>query len=518
MNKIISYTLLVRTVGIVLFGIIIWNLIWVINVFNPRAPLLSSIFIIGFGMTCFSYIISIMTNWGYKIPTARHLLDGQEPEVAVLIPTYGEPVDMVIRTIESVIDQDWPHDKLVIAVGDDGRNEDLNNAIIKLSSSTPVKIIYHTPYPKGHLLRMGEAKAGNLNSLLRFILKEFPDIEFIETRDADDLVGSKLFLKYCLGQLIDDRSISFVQTIKECQTSNGDPFSNMESVFYRQVMFSRHSSNAVFPCGSGLVWRLRELRRIGGFPHWNLVEDLQSGYEILLLGGKGCYLPIVGAVGQIAPEDIPNFYKQRGTWALDTLRLFFWKNPLFTNKLTVGQKLHFLELEYSYILSFAVFIYVIIISISLFFNIAPLVASKESYLSHTLTLIIAIEIFNYVRIRGISYKYLWRSRRIWIGLSPVFAISTIKALLFGPYKKPAYKVTRKSHMHSWYWQETITQYLIIIVLSSGIIYRMTKGNIDSIFGYESIAWALFFIYGYSQVVKNSWFMIFKSKLSIVPKI
>ncbi len=502
------YTFFVRTVGLVLLGVILWNLTWVIDVFNPNAPVLSTLFIVGFSMTCLSYVISVMTNWGHKIPNLQQIPKGEEPEVAVLIPTYGEPVDMVIKTIKSIIDQDWPHDKLIIAVGDDGKNIDLEVAILELSRLCSAKIIYHNPHPKGHPLRLGEAKAGNLNSILYFILRKYPKIQFIETRDADDLVGTKNFLRYCLGPLLNDRSISFVQTIKECQTSNGDPFSNMESVFYRQVMFSRHSSNAVFPCGSGLVWRLSELRKIGGFPHWNLVEDLQSGYEILLLGGKGCYLPIVGAVGQIAPEDIPNFYKQRGTWALDTLRLFFWKNPIFAKQLTLGQKLHFLELEYSYILSFAVFFYVIIIAYSLFLNVAPIITSQASYLIHTLALIVTIELFNYVRIRGISYRYLWRSRRIWIGLSPVFAISTVKALLFGPNNKPTYKVTRKLHMHSWYWQETIVQYLIVILLSFGIIYRLVFGDVSSILGYESIAWALFFIYGFSQVVKNSWFRIF----------
>jgi hypothetical protein len=34
---------------------------------------------------------------------------------------------------------------------------------------------------------------------------------------------------------------------------------------------------------------------------------------------------IVGAVAQHAPEDVPNFYKQRGTWAIDTVRLILWR-------------------------------------------------------------------------------------------------------------------------------------------------------------------------------------------------
>jgi hypothetical protein len=38
---------------------------------------------------------------------------------------------------------------------------------------------------------------------------------------------------------------------------------------------------------------------------------LQSGLEALRRGWRGIYLPILGAVGQHAPDDVPNYYKQR---------------------------------------------------------------------------------------------------------------------------------------------------------------------------------------------------------------
>src|SRR5690606_579112 len=111
--------------------------------------------------------------------------------------------------------------------------------------------------------------------------------------------------------------LAFVQTIKEVNTPKGDPFGNKESLFYRSLMLSKNSAKAVFPCGSGLLWRRKALDDIGGFPSWNIVEDFQSGIEALRRGWESEYIPIVGAVGQVAPEDIPNLYKQRGTWALD---------------------------------------------------------------------------------------------------------------------------------------------------------------------------------------------------------
>src|SRR5665811_139177 len=52
-----------------------------------------------------------------------------------------------------------------------------------------------------------------------------------------------------------------------------------------------------------------------------------------------------------APTDLRMVYKQRGTWAVDTLRIFFWQQPLLNLKLTIRQRLHYFEMGYSYLVS-----------------------------------------------------------------------------------------------------------------------------------------------------------------------
>ncbi|MEZ4532022.1 MAG: hypothetical protein R2855_13520 [Thermomicrobiales bacterium] len=37
----------------------------------------------------------------------------------VLVPTLGEPLSMVLRTVESIFAQDWPANRLVVIVSDD---------------------------------------------------------------------------------------------------------------------------------------------------------------------------------------------------------------------------------------------------------------------------------------------------------------------------------------------------------------------------------------------------------------
>ena len=256
---------------------------------------------------------------------------------------------MMLRTITSVLEQDWPRERMVIVVSDDGHDPELARAVARWP------VLYHSPPPRSAPGRDGAAKAGNLNSALGCSSQQHPELRYIETRDCDDELGSNHFLRQAVGQLEHDQRLAYVQTIKETQVSAGDPFNNREAMFYRGQMLSRNAANATFPCGSGLVWRRLALEDIGLFPTWNLVEDLQSGVEALRRGWHSCYLPIVGAMGQHSPEDVPNVYKQRGTWAIDTVRLMIWGD---LSGLNLRQRAQFYELLCYYLHAFTVLVYV----------------------------------------------------------------------------------------------------------------------------------------------------------------
>ena len=312
------------------------------------------------------------------------MLTGDDvPTVGVLIPTYGEPVAMVLRTVLSVLEEDYPSDRRIIVVSDD---------------------------------------AGN--PALKFVMSRFPDVAHIETRDADDEVGSLTFLRQAVGLLAADKSLAYVQTVKEAQVSAGDPFCNLDAQFYRSQMLSRNAANAVFPCGSGLVWRRRALNQIGDFPTWNLVEDLQSGVEALRRGWRACYLTIVGAVAQQTPEDVANVVKQRGTWAIDTVRLM-----------------------------------VCLAEIRLLILNKPFADRRARQRK--------------------PIRAAWRVKLIWIGLAPVYAVATAKAILGGPRRKPIYKVTRKTRECRWYWKETLPHAVLAIMPFAGLVIGIATGRVPS---------------------------------------
>ncbi len=494
-----------RTIGILTLLSATWYLGWLLTVLNYHNFYISIPFAIGCILLGINILCSVINNWKLVNPIEIYAGMGRETNVAIIIPTLGEPIEMIARTVQSVLDQNWPKEKIVIIISDDSHRVDLKKKVEKLQLDTQASIIYNEPPLKNSILRKGEGKAGNLNSALDFVRQKYPRIKFIETRDADDLVGDKNFLRYCVGILTNDASVDFVQTIKEGIVSEGDPFGNQEPIFYRRTMLSKYAVNAAYPCGSGLVWSKEALEKIEGFSHWNLVEDLHTGYKIFQKGGKGVYLPIVGALGQISPEDIPNFYKQRGTWAVDSLRIFFWQNPLFAKGLSLEQKIQFLEVGTFYLLGPVMLVFIATILISLLFNIYPTTVDQMSYALHFWPYFALMELFLVVKGEGLTFESLWRSRQTWMGLAPVFTKAAILALIYGPNKKPSYKVTRKIHLHKWYWKQTLPQTLILIALTLSIFIQvMSKHNLTKI-DFGSIFWACFFGVALLQTIQNGWF-------------
>jgi cellulose synthase (UDP-forming) len=469
----------VRAAGLLLLATTLLYLPWMLTSLNDSAPWLAwpfaaaNVFSLAYGL------LSVFNAWTRQVPERRPVRAGAEPRVAVIIPTCGENVAMILRTVVSVLGQDWPADRMTVVVSDDGHDPELEDALASLP------VIYHSPPPLHAPGRDGAAKAGNLNSALAMVDARFPDIRYVETRDADDELGSNGFLRQVIGQLEADRRLAFVQTIKEAQVSAGDPFNNRESMFYRGQMLARNAANAVFPCGSGLVWCRAALREIGEFPTWNLVEDLQSGVEALRRGWRGMYLPIVGAVGQHSPEDVPNVYKQRGTWAIDTVRLMIWGD---LRGLRLRQRAHFAEMLVFYLNSFAVLIYLPSILCSLL-GWTPLDATGTGYVGHMVPLVLATELWLLVvnhpfydrrRRQRRPIRALWRVRIMWTGMAPIYMKASLQAIGGGPNRKPVYKVTRKEDDLRWHWRHTLPQTSLVLLVVFVLAYAVGHGTLPSL--------------------------------------
>jgi cellulose synthase (UDP-forming) len=492
----------IRAAGLAFVIAAWWYVPWLVANVSSNAAWIALPFAAANLLIAAAMLLAVVNNWHRRVPVRQLVARGEEPRVAVIIPTCHEPPAMVDRTARSVLKQDWPRHRFVLVISDDGHSP----AVAELTRRLRLRyqgaiVLYHEPPLRGAPERRGEAKAGNLNSALERLDREVGRVALVETRDADDEVGDPLFLRECVGQLLADERIAFVQTIKEVRSSEGDPFNNNEVDFYRGTMHAKHAANAVFSCGSGVVWRRDALDDIGAFPSWNLVEDLQSGVEALRRGWRSAYVPIVGALAQYAPEDVPNVYKQRGTWALDTVRLMLWGK---LRGLSVRQRMHFWETALSYLQSFAWPVFIVASTAWFVGGVSPVESDPLVHALRFLPYGAAIELVLAALIYPHPYRTLWRARQVRVGLLPVFIKASLKALLGGPRRKPVYKVTRKFGRYAWYWRETVTQVAFLAVVLGSVathVVRSPLNGSDVVSAYWSILVVLFL----ATFVRRSWF-------------
>ena len=133
-KKVRISTIVVRITGAAYFLALIWNFQWVITNLNGDSffsLLISITFLFAMVLVTISGLMLVINHWRFSMIKPNLLTIKSKPEVAVLIPTCGEPVDIVLNTLRSVTSQNWPKDKRVVVISDDGYNDNLEAAIEK---------------------------------------------------------------------------------------------------------------------------------------------------------------------------------------------------------------------------------------------------------------------------------------------------------------------------------------------------------------------------------------------------
>jgi cellulose synthase (UDP-forming) len=189
-----------------------------------------------------------------------------------------------------------------------------------------------------------------------------------------------------------------------------------------------------------VVYRRQALEEMDGFATWNLVEDFTTCYELLSRGWRSVYYPY-GLSRGLAPTTLPGVYRQRFQWCLDTMRLFFWDNPLWKRGLTWPQKRHFLIIMLSYLASGLAF--------PIFYAIPLLVYLRGYSFLEGFELPYGALRLAYLAASILMFYYLFFKKeplkqfKMLCSLFPVHALAIAAALLSPPGRKPRYRVNNQ---------------------------------------------------------------------------
>ncbi|TMC50223.1 MAG: glycosyltransferase [Chloroflexi bacterium] len=289
-----------------------------------------------------SYVFEILDVVGQRRDRRRPLPQVDElPWVALQVPTYSEPIEVVRPTLESLAGIDYP--RLLVQVVD---NNTRDPAIWQ-----PLEELCRRLGPRFSFLHLDPwpgYKAGALNEATRRLPRE---IEVIGVVDADYVVDPR-FLSRTVP-FFADPAVAFVQSAQHYRDWEDDPY--LRGLFYSYRYFfdvslpARAHRNAIIFCGTMGLIRRSALEEIGGWDETCITEDAEASLRMLGSGRNhlGVYDPRPWGAG-LMPLSFDGLKKQRFRWALGGIQILrqHWRElvPFAHHRLRLrpAQRVHYL--------------------------------------------------------------------------------------------------------------------------------------------------------------------------------
>jgi cellulose synthase (UDP-forming) len=392
---------------------------WLSVTVDYRHPVMAIAFLLAEAISLLLFIAASFTVWTLRFKPRQGLPIREHERVDIFVPTCGEPLPVLRATLAAVARIEW-RGALRVYVLDDRASEDVRRLTESLGFEYRTRV--GTDAPQGH------AKAGNLN----FGLSQ-GDSPFVLVLDADQI--PQPYIVRALAGYLRFPDVAFVQSRQSFFVPKGDPFFNLDAVFYQAVQLGYDNRSAALSCGSGVLYRREALQQIGGFTTWNVVEDLTTSYALHARGWRSLYYPHALSTG-LAPADIWGVCRQRSQWALDTMRLFFWDCPLFKRHLRWRIKMMYLVLPLAYLCAGTVFPFFFIIPLWTYLTGYSVIDDSE--------IVFALLRGTYFLYMALALRALFRRHeagrqfQMLVGLFPVYVISTLRALFYPRSRRAPY--------------------------------------------------------------------------------
>ncbi len=266
-----------------------------------------------------SFALFVFSVWDTDSTVVPDVVEETDYSIAVLIPTYNEPAEILLPTVAASVRLAPNHETWVL---DDGDRTWVREMAEELGAH------YLARDDNSH------AKAGNLNNALGVI-----DVDLVAILDADHVPDAG-FLTNTIGYF-EDENLALVQTPQSFY--NRDSFENFgsyheESMFYRVIQPGKNRWDAAFWCGTSAVLRAEALASVGGVAVDSLTEDLHTTLKLHRAGWRTVFHNEVLAVG-LAPSSYTEYAIQRQRWGAGAMQILRLDNPILKRGLTMRQRI-----------------------------------------------------------------------------------------------------------------------------------------------------------------------------------
>lgn len=270
-------------------------------------------------------------------------LAGEPPFVSIMVPAHNE-AKVIVPTVRSLLELDYPHDRYEIIVINDNSSDDSKKRLEELQQKYAGRnlICIHTDAVTG-----GKGKSNALNIGFRHSKGEI-----IAIYDADNTPERKA-LKYLVAELARDDRLGAV--IGKFRTRNRNAslltrFINIETLSF-QWMAQAGRWKLFKLCtipGTNFIVRRSILEEIGGWDVKALAEDTEISFRIYQMGFRIKFQP-KSVTWEQEPQTLPVWFKQRSRWAKGNIYVIVKNIPLLFQRKGKGIRfdlLYFLSIYF----------------------------------------------------------------------------------------------------------------------------------------------------------------------------
>ena len=394
-------------------------------------------------------------HWRRRLnrPEPGRVPDADLPFVSLHVPAHNEPPDMVLDTLRSLLQLDYPRFE-VIVIDDNTDEEELWRPVEAWCARHGAKF--------KHLENWPGYKSGALNYALREMTD--PRAEIIGVVDSDYQLEPG-FLRRC-APLFADHWVGFTQAPQDYRGWRRSRY--FRRLYYSYQYFfavSQPSRNerdgAIFAGTMGLIRRVA-LEQLGGWDEWCITEDAELSLRLLRAGWSGLHVDESWGKG-IMPLTFEALKGQRYRWCFGGIQLLrmHWRSLLpgrasAQNRLSTGQRWSYLTGAvqwYGDLLGLLFLVFLLAGAANLALGGGELFRKLTAFLIATVPVLVLLGLVRSVALLRRGTAASWRDALgaffIWQSTSLVVARASVLALFA---RKAAFLRTPKTSEKQRWWE------------------------------------------------------------------